>query len=613
VLEDRFCPATDYVTTDAATGDGSLSQVIANAAANDMIEFQLPQGMSTTITLNSSITINKPLTINGLNYGQAGQSVTLSGAGFAIATTGPNDSVEIDNLNLTNGSLVGIGNGAAISDAVNGSTLTLNNDVFSGNAANNGGAIYYSTNEGTLNLNNDQFSGNIATGNNGLGDGGALYVAGNANINNSKFYGNTPGQGNTAEQNGAAIHAGPLSGGAGSGDLSVQNSQFGNNGNQVTIGQVVAGQVNNGGAIYASGSSVSLTNDAFGSNNAYASGGAVYATPGTYNNVSLYVFDSSFMGNQAKGSPANSQGGAIFTQDTTTVGGDGNTNYPAQFVGNYATDGGGAIAHLPIQNTSSTPNVYNITFNGNTAGEYGGALFEYLNNNSTTPTSVGVNVSGSLFTGNKVNGGWPSGDFGGAVYIGQNTGGQASASFIAMNSTFYQNTSDGCGGAIADESGGPANTITLTSLTVTGNTAATYGGGLYVGGGYTAPLFDNSIIAGNTLGAGDPVSNGYDVYGAVQTAGYNVVGMANGSTGFSITKDYVGTDTQPVDPGLDPNGLQPNGGPTLTIALLKTSNYYQRGDQNLANQTDGSQKDQRGYNRSPGMVSPGAEDPAAQP
>jgi hypothetical protein len=42
--------------------------------------------------------------------------------------------------------------------------------------------------------------------------------------------------------------------------------------------------------------------------------------------------------------------------------------------------------------------------------------------------------------------------------------------------------------------------------------------------------------------------------------------------------DQVGTSANPLDPGLDPKGLQNNGGPTRTIALLAGSRAIDAGD-----------------------------------
>jgi hypothetical protein len=53
--------------------------------------------------------------------------------------------------------------------------------------------------------------------------------------------------------------------------------------------------------------------------------------------------------------------------------------------------------------------------------------------------------------------------------------------------------------------------------------------------------------------------------------GFNLVRIVDGATGFTAPTDQTGTAALPLDPMLDPAGLQDNGGPTLTIALLPGS------------------------------------------
>jgi len=81
----------------------------------------------------------------------------------------------------------------------------------------------------------------------------------------------------------------------------------------------------------------------------------------------------------------------------------------------------------------------------------------------------------------------------------------------------------------------------------------------------------NSIIAGNT---GDVV----DVAGPVISLGYNLIGQADGSTGWG-SADLTGTSGRPLDPQLSP--LQDNGGPTLTHAPAITSPAHLHGDPSL--------------------------------
>ena len=80
----------------------------------------------------------------------------------------------------------------------------------------------------------------------------------------------------------------------------------------------------------------------------------------------------------------------------------------------------------------------------------------------------------------------------------------------------------------------------------------------------------NTIIANNT---GSNVGNfGPDVAGPFVSNGYNIVGNTANSTGFGATSDQLN-----VNPLLDPNGLQNNGGGTLTIALQSNSPAIDKG------------------------------------
>ena len=128
-----------------------------------------------------------------------------------------------------------------------------------------------------------------------------------------------------------------------------------------------------------------------------------------------------------------------------------------------------------------------------------------------------------------------------------------------------------------------------------------FGGGLYVNGG--AVNFFNATVALN-IQNGDGAGGG-----VVQSAGtvtaVSTIFAENGPVDYS--GDITATDSlfqtqpidgtlsgsgnlTPVDPSLDPNGLQNNGGPTLTIALQALSPAIDTGanPENLLT-------DQRGY------------------
>jgi hypothetical protein len=127
--------------------------------------------------------------------------------------------------------------------------------------------------------------------------------------------------------------------------------------------------------------------------------------------------------------------------------------------------------------------------------------------------------------------------------------------------------------------------MTLLNATVVRNTARN-GGGVFHYGSNPANV-KNTIIALNTVAAG---GEGPDANGAFTSGGHNLIGIYNGSTGFGVSGDLVGTAQNPRDPKL--GALRNNGGPTLTHALLPGSRAIDRGDNAGAPRAD-----QRGVKR----------------
>lgn len=111
------------------------------------------------------------------------------------------------------------------------------------------------------------------------------------------------------------------------------------------------------------------------------------------------------------------------------------------------------------------------------------------------------------------------------------------------------------GGGIQNLQGG---TVNVTNSTISGNIASDTGGILNHGSTVTVK---SSIIASN---AGSTP----DVSGSFTSSGFNLVGKTDGGAGFAAPTDQTGTVALPLDPKLDSNGLQNNGGLTETVALL---------------------------------------------
>ncbi|HYC00566.1 MAG TPA: choice-of-anchor Q domain-containing protein [Candidatus Limnocylindrales bacterium] len=155
---------------------------------------------------------------------------------------------------------------------------------------------------------------------------------------------------------------------------------------------------------------------------------------------------------------------------------------------------------------------------------------------------------------------------GGAIY----TTGATSIS----NSTFVGNVATGAGGAIHDLSAGQ---VTATHVTFADNVAST-GNALCGTGGFFSTLL-NSIVVG---GGG---SNCCDV---------SVFGEHSVSTDASCGG---ATQVSAAAINLDPAGLQDNGGPTRTIAVLPPSAAIDAADGAACAAAPVGAVDQRGYDR----------------
>jgi fibronectin-binding autotransporter adhesin len=199
--------------------------------------------------------------------------------------------------------------------------------------------------------------------------------------------------------------------------------------------------------------------------------------------------------------------------------------------GNAGTGNGGAIF-----NQAGTVTVRDATLSGNTSGASGGAIF---NNGGV------VTVSGSTFSANQAASG-----AGGAIL---NT---ADGGLAVTNSTFAGNAA-GSGGAILN-TGGAGLVVSYSTLF---QNRANQGGG---GGILNDPSGGTATVRATIL-AGSPPGQGGSCSGTIADGGYDI---DDGTTcGFSAANHSVSN----ANPRLDPHGLQSNGGPTQTVAILLAS------------------------------------------
>lgn len=313
-------------------------------------------------------------------------------------------------------------------------------------------------------------------------------------------------------------------------------------------GNANAGAIDNRGML-------TLTSSVIANNKAY------YGGAGIGNIGQMNVIDCAITNN----SSSNGQGGGILNYGALSM-----TN--TTISGNDATAGGGIANGPPTPTTApgSILTVTNSTIRSN-RGPYRGA--EILNNKgmvTLADTTIGGGASfGGIYNGDQMS-------IARSLITGSNGGivGENSYATLSMTNSTVSGTSAG----IASE-----GYLTLTNVTVTANAH-----GVFATLGWSAVITD-SIIAGNTR-----VSTP-DVSGAFTSGGHNLIGIADGSTGFTGPGDLTGTTASPLDAKL--GSLASNGGPTQTHALLNGSPAYNAGG---ATCPAGIVTDQRGISRPQG-------------
>jgi predicted outer membrane repeat protein len=230
-------------------------------------------------------------------------------------------------------------------------------------------------------------------------------------------------------------------------------------------------------------------------------------------------------------------GGAI---SQLTAGGNGPVVSDASFIDNRATDSGGAIYDGDAQ--FGFANVTDCTFSGNEAANFGGAISDF---------SEGEGVTGSVFLGNRAGDGGalyldPDGEDylshdvlegnsasgnGGAVYsqfgldvdnskfADNHAGDQGGGLYIGLieledtvAATDFTGNSSTDGGAIGNvgESG-----LDLTDVTISGNHASAYGGGIYNEAEFDA--VSTQITRNSAVSGGGGVYNTDDSVGFTPT------------------------------------------------------------------------------------------------
>ena len=313
------------------------------------------------------------------------------------------------------------------------------------------------------------------------------------------------------------------------------------------------------------------------------------------------------IGGYESSSPFNTGVGVIFVNSTaTTVANDGLCTLIEAITAANTSSASGAAAGECAANATSAKWIYlqpGATYtlssiNNNTLGPNGlpaiTSNIKIIGNGATIARSTAVGTPDfrlfytapssnfTLSNATVTNGRAPSG---GALYHDRGV-------LQIENSTFSSNAATADGGAIFISFSGSADNFIFNS-TFGGNSATSLGGAIFVNGTTISEpslVIRNSTFSGNSAGvdgggisknttsviemggtliAGNTAGSAPDANGSYTSYGYNLIGNANGATGFANAGDQAGTSASPINPQLGP--LQNNEGPVATFALLPNS------------------------------------------
>jgi len=387
-------------------------------------------------------------------------------------------------------------------------------------------------------------------------------------INGVAIYGGFPANGGDFSQRDWETYATTLSGDIGNEDDNSDNSYQVVTGSGVVESAVLDGftvsggnanggwntAVENGGGMYNSSGSPTLTNLTFSDNSASENGGGMY----NVENSNPMLSNVTFSGNraQAGGGMSNNNSSPSLTNVTFS----GNSANPG-------VDGAGG----GMYNSQSQPTLSNVTFTGNTAAIGGG-----MSNMESSPTMTDV-----TFSYNTVASEW--GSSGGGMD-------NLESSPVLTNVSFIGNSADN-GGGMDNSYSSPS----LTNVTFTSNTASYDGGGMY--NWYSSPSLTNVTFTSNTA-----TNNGGGMYNHESSPTLtnailwgNTPSQVYGSATVTYS-DIQGDDVYPGDGNINENpllgNLADNGGFTQTHELGENSPAIDTGNPVTCPVTD-----QRGYPR----------------
>lgn len=505
-----------------------------------------------------------------------------------IAGLGGAIGLEYGNLEIANGAQF-INNEATSAGATHGggaiivwqdperpnmhSTLKLNGATFSQNkAANVGGAIAIFDTGAQTTINNSNFSNNIAGG-----DGGAIYNEKDAELiinggtftnNHSDGYGGAIGSkghlnisGTTFANNdgfvGGALYSGYNDSGTGKGAATISGATFNNNSGLYGAGAIANYgdmEINISQTIF-NGNKVTseIVNDGYDNHNLTTSvdgGGAIFAGSASKTTVEKAIFINN---------SSTVTGGAISTRADWY---SSETNKPINSKENAPEDYDTSTDYLK-PNTKAELTLKNIEFTNNTAGTYGGAIYNTFTNTS---------ISDAIFSGNN------AARNGGAIY-------NESIAKIEFhgNNVFSNNIANGIANDIYNQGSIEIKSGTTTlggGITGNGSLTISDGAALNIG---TTTVEQASIDIDGTLNASMLNSDNYGkLLADIITTGENgKLQLTIGSVGTYDIFGGIAHEDITIDAGLAYDVIN-NGADGIEIAIKAVEDIA--ADTGLSNQ-----------------------------
>ncbi len=374
-------------------------------------------------------------------------------------------TLKLNGATFSENSAVNVGGAVAVFDT--GAETTIKNSSFVDNTSGGDGGAIYNNIGAVLNIDGDVFEGNIANIDN-YGYGGAIGSKGQMNISGSTFA-------NNKAFVGGALYSGYNDAGSGKGAAVISGTTFGGN-ESVAGGGAIANyanmEINISQSVF-DGNKVTgaLVDDGYDNHNLQTSidgGGALFAGSASTTNVENAVF---------KNNTSTVTGGAISTRADWY---SAETNKTIN-VKEPAPEGYDTSTDYLKPNTKAELNLKGVMFANNSAGTYGGAIYN---------TFVNTSVENAVFTGNSAN------RNGGAIY-------NESVAKIELsgNNVFSGNTANGIANDIHND--GVLDVVSGTTkigsgITGDGTLNIVEGATLDIG---TTTVQQNSINLDGTLAA----------------------------------------------------------------------------------------------------------------